>query len=257
MDYQEFLGKKYIVFGASSGIGRQTAVQLSRLGARLVLVSRNVERLEETAGMLHGEGHRTLPCDVSDFDAARAVVKEAVKADGIKLDGCVFSVGILDEHYPIKSVNLPLLQNVFQTNFFSLVAILKEFSSRRISNDGASFVSLSSRAAMLPDKSQGIYGATKAAINTYTVVAAKELASRMIRVNAVCPEMVDTPMGAGFKKNISPERLKSMYPLGLLTTEDVADMVIYLLSSYSKKVTGQAIWLSAGNDGGPIEGHII
>lgn len=249
MNHREFEGKKYVIFGASSGIGRQTAVQLSQLGARTVLVGRNVARLEETAGMLQGESHLILSCDISDFDAAQAVVKEAVKVDDIKLDGCVFSAGIF-ARYPISITKLLPLQKMFQTNFFSLVAILKAFSSRRVSNNGASFVSISSRVAMMPDKTLGIYSATKAAINAYTVAAAKELAPRMIRVNAVCPETVDTPMAGNIKGDMPLEQLRRMYPLGLLTAEDVADMVIYLLSSYSKKVTGQSIWLSAGNDGG-------
>ena len=206
--------------------------------------------------MLQGRDCLILPCDVSDFDAAQAVVADAVKADNIKLDGCVFSAGI-SAVYPIRQAELSTLQEMFRTNFFSLVAILKAFCSRRVSKDGASFASVSSRAAMMPDKGQGIYGAAKAAINAYTVAAAKELAPRRIRVNAVCPEMVDTPMGAYFKENMPPEQLQKAYPLGLLTAEDVANTVIYLLSSYSGKVTGQAIWLSAGNDGGSIEGYII
>ncbi len=251
----KFDNKKMIVFGASSGIGKQTAIQLSQLGAKLVLVSRNEACLQETASRLQGENHFILPCDVSDFDAAQNVVKEAVSRDKIKLDGCVFSVGSYTM-YPVSAAKMQPMQEMFQTNFFSFVAILRAFSSRRISNDGASFVSISSRAAMIPDKAQGIYGATKAAINAYTVAAAKELSARMIRVNAVCPEAVDTPMGSGIKA-MPPEQLQRTYPLGLLTAEDVANTVIYLLSSYSTKVTGQSIWLSAGNDGGSVEGHIL
>lgn len=256
MGTYRFDHKKILVFGASSGIGRQTAIELSDLGAQLVLVGRNESRLQETLGLLQGDNHVILPCDISDFSAAQNVVKEAVNVDKTKLDGCVFSAGIY-AMYPLSAANGAALQELFATNFFALVAILKAFSSRRISNDGASFVSVSSRAAMMPDKAQGIYGATKAAINSYTIAAAKELSSRGIRINAVCPESVDTPMGAGLKENMPPERLHSIYPLGLLTAEDVADTILYLLSDCSKRVTGQSIWLSAGNDGGCIEGHIF
>lgn len=255
MEFFEFDNKKIIVFGASSGMGRQTAIQLSQLGARLVLVSRNEASLRETASMLQGDNHFILPCDISDFDAAQNVVKEAVNKDKIKLDGCVFSVGVY-AMYPVSTVKMQPVLEMFKTNFFSFTAILKSFASRRISNDGASFVSISSRAAMMPDKAQGIYGATKAAINSYTVAAAKELSLRMLRINTVCPEAVDTPMGSGIKA-MPPERLQRTYPLGLLTAEDVANTVIYLLSSYSAKVTGQSLWLSAGNDGGCVEGHVL
>ena len=256
MEHTMFQGKKIIVFGASSGIGRQAAIQLSQLQAQLVLVGRNKERLRDTLEQLHGDGHQYMCCDVSDFQAAQTVVLEAVKTDGVKLDGCLFSAGIY-AMYPVSMISLANVQAMFQTNFFSLAAILNIFSSRRISKDGASFVSISSRAAMLPDKAQGLYGATKAAINTYTVAAAKEMASRRIRVNAVCPESVDTPMGAGLKEKMPPDRLNKIYPLGMLTASDVANTAIYLLSDYSTKITGQSIWLSAGNDGGSIEGHIF
>lgn len=251
-----FQDKKILVFGASSGIGKQTAIQLSQLGARLVLVGRNEVRLCETLGLLQGEAHKIIPCDVSEFEAAQSVVADAVKFDGVKLDGCLFSAGVY-AMYPVAAVKHDSIQAMFQTNFFSFVAILKAFSSRRISNDGASFVSVSSRAAMMPDKAQGVYGASKAAMNAYSVAAAKELASRKIRVNTICPESVDTPMGAGLKENMPPERLHKIYPLGMLTAADVANTAIYLLSSQSTKITGQSIWLSAGNDGGAVEGHIF
>ena len=255
-DYLNISGKKYLVFGASSGIGRQTAIQLSELGARVVLVGRNEERLHQTYNMLIGNGHSILVCDVSNFSAAQLVVKNSVKIDGIKLDGCVFSAGIY-AMLPVGVVTEDKLDKLFATNIFSLIAIVKSFSSKRISNDGASFVSVSSRAANLPDKSQGVYGATKAAINSYTFAAAKELSNRLIRFNAVCPEAVDTEMGAGFKHNTTDEYKKKIYPLGMLESKDVADAIIFLLSDMSKKITGQSIWLSAGNDGGSIENSIF
>ncbi len=78
MEYLNFNGKKYLIFGASSGIGKQVALQLSQLGARLVLVGRNEEKLQETLEMLDGDGHNILICDVSDFSAAQNAVKTAV-----------------------------------------------------------------------------------------------------------------------------------------------------------------------------------
>lgn len=256
MEYLNFNGKKYLIFGASSGIGKQVALQLSQLGARLVLVGRNEEKLQETLEMLDGDGHNILICDVSDFSAAQNAVKTAVSMDNIKLDGCVFSAGIY-AMLPLGAVTEEKINKIFATNIVSMMAIAKAFSSKRISNNGASFVSVSSRAALLPDKSQGVYGASKAAINSYIVAAAKEMSNRLIRFNAVCPEAVDTEMGAGFKDNTTQEAMQKIYPLGMLEAEDVADTIIFLLSDMSKKITGQSIWLSAGNDGGSIDGHIL
>lgn len=249
MVQQDFVGRKIMVFGASSGIGRMCAIQLGERGASVVLVGRNRERLEETASHIPKEHRIIIPCDVSDFDAAEAVVRNAVKLDGVRLYGCVFSVGIAPI-VPVAAVKEPLLLKSFQTNLFSLYGILKAFSSRRVSLDGASFVSISSLAALGPIKGQCIYAATKAAINTYTCVAAKELAQRKIRVNTVCPEMVDTPMGHDRLGNLSSERLQSRYPMGALRPEDIADTVIFLLSSASRKITGQAVAITAGSTGG-------
>lgn len=249
MDQREFEGRKILVFGASSGIGRACAVQLGNRGARVLLVGRNRERLEETASRIPEGLGVILPCDVSDFDAAQAVVKDAVKLDGVKLDGCVFSVGIATV-CPVLAVRRETLLEIYQTNLFSLAGILKAFASRRISRDGASFVGLSSGAAIAPEKGQCMYASTKAAVNAYLFTAAKELASRGIRVNAVCPEMVDTPMGHDGIGNLSPQRRRERYPLGVLVPDDIADTVRYLLSDAGKKITGQAISITAGSTGG-------
>lgn len=247
MDKQEFAGRKYMVFGASSGIGRACAIRLGELGASVVLVGRNQERLEETAGHIPEDRRVITPCDVSDFDAAEAVVKEAVKRDGVKLDGCVFSVGFT-KNLPVRSTVKSVLADMYRTNVFSLYAVLKAFASRRVSRDGGAFVSISSRAAMLPNKGQAMYGGTKGAINSLTIAAAKELAPRQIRVNTICPDMVaDTPMGEGGLALLTPEQLQECYPLGLLKTEDVANAVLFLLSDASKKITGQAIKIDAGD----------
>lgn len=245
----DFEGRKFIVFGASSGIGRSCAIELGGRGANVVLVGRNQERLEEAASHIPENLRTILPCDVSDFEAAQAVVKDAVKLDGVKLDGCVFSVGI-GNACPVVSVKEELLLRVFQTNFFSFAAILKSFASRRVSRNGASFVSISSIAAIRPEKSQCIYAGTKAAINAYTLAAARELAGREIRVNTVCPDMVDTPMGHGGLCNLPPERLRERFPLGVLTPEDVAASVLFLLSGAGRKITGQVVQITAGSTGG-------
>ena len=248
MVQQDLEGRKILVLGASSAIGRSCAIRLGERGASVVLVGRDRGRLEETAGHIPEERRAVVPCDVSSFDAAEAVVKDAVKLDGVRLDGCVFSVGIA-AIVPVASVSEALLSKCYRTNLFSLYGVLKAFSSRRVSVDGSSFVSIASYAAVRPQKGQIIYGATKAAMIACTQVAARELARRRVRVNAVCPEMVDTPMGHEGLANLPPEYLKERYPLGVLTPEDVADTVLYLLSDASKKMTGEAITITGGCTG--------
>lgn len=249
MAQKEFEGRKIMVFGASSGIGRACAIQLGGKGANLVLVGRNREKLEETASHIPEGASTIVLCDVRDFDAAEAAVKDAVKLDGVKLDGCVFSAGIAKVG-PVVSIRKEVLHELFQTNFFSFVAVLKAFASRRVSQEGASFVSISSITAIAPFKGQSIYTSTKAAINAFTAGSSKELSSRRIRVNTVCPEMVNTPMGEAGLHLLSPERVRERYPLGILGPEDIADTVNFLLSDASKKITGQAFCITAGSVGG-------
>ena len=118
MEQREFEGRKIMVLGASSGIGRACAIRLGEQGARVLLVGRNQARLEETAGHIPEGIREILPCDVSDFDAAQAVVKDAVKRDGVKLDGCVFSVGIAPV-CPVAAIQKRRLVEAFDTNLFS------------------------------------------------------------------------------------------------------------------------------------------
>lgn len=243
-----FEGRKILVFGASSGIGRACAIRLGAQGASVVLVGRNMERLKETAHFIPEGRSAILPCDVSDFNAAQTVVKDAVALDGVKLDGCVFSVGITMD-IPIASVKEQMLVQAFQTNLFALYGILRSFSSRRTSQDGASFVSISSMAAIEPNQGQSIYAGTKAGINAMTRVAAQELAKRGIRVNAVCPYLVDTPMTAKYIGH-AQERIQEILPLGKILPEDIADTVLFLLGDESKKITAQAIEVTSGSSGG-------
>jgi len=246
-----FEGRKIMVFCDASGIGQAAAARLGSLGAHLVLAAQDQEYLEEAAACLKGKRCLTVPCKLTAFNEVRDAVRKAVEADGVKLDGCAFLIGNVSV-FSLRTIKEDALLNMFQMNVFSLVAALQAFASQRVSSDGSSFVALSSRAAAVPDQGQGVYGATKAAVSTYVTAAAKELSARKIRVNAICPEAVDTQTCAIWKKNLTPAQIKAVYPLGQLTVEDMADTVLYLLSDYSKKVTGQSIWLSAGNNGGPI-----
>lgn len=248
----ELTGRKYLITGASSGIGRAAAVLVSQLGGRVVLNGRNEERLHETLALLDGEGHRIMPFDLTDLDGIKSYVDGCIKADGQRFDGLVFSAG-LGAGSVLRAESMENLQNVMRVNFLSWFAMLKAFSSRRVLNDGGSIVAVSSRAAGKPDKAQLSYAGSKAALDSACEVAALEFAKRKVRVNTVRPEMVDTPMSAAFFENVSPERQEEFYPLGPLTPEDVANTVVFLLSDMSRKITGQHIYLSAGNDGRPID----
>lgn len=249
--------KQYLVVGASSGIGRATAISISYLNGKVVLTGRNEERLKETLSMMKKDDeHVIIPYDMENASGIKGFVKECISTVGRKFDGMVFSAGI-ERCIPVKSENIERLKDFYNVSYVSYVALLKEFANKQVLLDGGSIVAISSRAALFPEKGYLGYGTAKAAMNFASSVAAQEFAKRKIRVNTICPEMVKTPMTECFFNTVSKEQLEKFYPLGFLEPEDVADLVVFLLSDMSKKFTGQNLYLSAGNAGTPIDGYIV
>lgn len=254
MDWFGLNGKKYLVTGASSGIGQAAAIKISQLGGKVILNGRNLDRLQQTLSMMDGDGHFVMPYDLTDLDGIKGYVTDCVQTDGSRFDGLVFSTGIARD-VPIRSETLEHLCNLMNVNYFSYFALLKAFSSRKILNDKGSIVAVSSAAARNPAKAQAGYSGSKAAIDATTVVASHEFAGRKVRVNSVQPGMTYTPMvvNSGYFEKTTEHQRDEWYPLGTLSPEDIAGTVVFLLSEMSKKLTGQNIYVSAGNDGTPID----
>lgn len=238
-------GKKILITGASSGIGESCAEYFSKKGAELILVSRNREKLLEISKRLPGESH-IYAYDLMDLQGIKNIFKFC-KAEGIILDGMVHCAGMLAE-CPIKSNQLNLLEAAMQIHCFSFVELGKFFSSRLYSNEGASIVAISSVSSISCDKGMGPYSASKAALNAIVKTMAKEFATRKIRVNAILPAGVDTPMAAHKREimGVSDENAADGQPLGLITPEAIASLACYLLSSEARFLTGAEIPVSAG-----------
>ena len=244
-DYNPFslAGKTILVTGASSGIGQATAVECSRLGARLIITGRNAERLDRTFGMLEGDGHLRMPAELTDGDDINRLVH-----DSPVLDGLALCAG--------KGMTLPFLfstrekfDEMFNVNYFAPVELLRLLGKKKKLAKGASVVFIASIGGLF--KFVGcntIYGATKAAIISTMKFCAKELAPKGIRVNAVSPGMVDTPLI--HRGELTEEQLAEnarTYPLGRYgKPNDVAHGIIYLLSDASSWVTGQALVIDGG-----------
>lgn len=251
-----FKGKTYLVVGASSGIGKASAIAISKLGGRVVLSSRNEVQLRETLSCMNGDNHFIEPYDMHNILGLKEFIKRCVIKLNGKFDGLVYTSGVSRGKF-IKLENIEEFSEDFELGYKAYLMLLKEFCSKRILNDGGSIVALSSRAALFPEKTLARYATTKAAVNITSQIAAQEFARRKIRVNTICPEMTKTSMVDHFFNNVSREQLEKFYPLGFLEPEDVADLVVFLLSDMSKKFTGQNLYLSAGNAGTPIDGYII
>ena len=247
MDYNPFslAGKTVLVTGASSGIGQATAIACSRMGARLVITARDQARLQETHDRLDAVegGHMQMLADVTNQEDLERLIG-AIPA----LDGAVLSAG--------NSITLPLqfgsrekFDDMFNVNFFAPVELLRLLYKKKRLNKGASVVMIASIGgthSFMPGN--GVYGASKAALNSVMKYAAREYASRKVRVNSICPGMVDTPLI--HRGTITEDQLAEdakNYPLGRYgLPEDIANGAIYLLSDASSWLTGHDLVIDGG-----------
>ena len=236
-------GKTILLTGASSGIGQETAIQCSKLRAKLIITARNEERLKKTLSQLDGEGHQMIIAELT----SPADVEELVnKVD--KLDGIVLCAG--------KAMTSPFMFNtrdkydeVFNINYFAPVELLRMLLKKKKVNKKSSVVFVSSIGGVMGySLGNSIYGATKASIHSTMKFCAKELAAKGIRVNSVNPGMVNTPLIGG--GSISEEQYKTdmeRYPLKRYgEPEDIAYGIIYLLSDASSWVTGHSLVIDGG-----------
>ena len=235
-------GKTILITGASSGIGKTTSIECSKLGAKIILTGRNTKRLEETMALLTGEGHQLKVLDLNISEAVSEFIENMPK-----LDGVVYCAGT-QRTCPIKFIQREDIDKVFETNFFANININTLLLSKKKINKGASIVFISSIAAgIVAEVGNAIYSASKGALSSYAKVLALEMSSQRIRVNCVLPGMVYTPLLKKF--DVDEDQLKEdekRYPLGYGNPEDVAYSVIYLLSDATKWVTGSNLILDGG-----------
>lgn len=226
--------KKILVMGATGGIGRQTAILLSKLGAKLVISGRDISRLEKTFNLLEGIGHNKIAFDIKYIDKISNFIKDIVEFDNIKLDGLVYSTGIIPT-MPIKNTSYEFLHNVMLVNYFGFVEMVRHFSSKKNSN-GGSVVALSSYASINGDKGQLAYSASKGAIDSSVIVMAKELYSKNIRVNAIRPSIVNCEE---FNLSDRSKEIVNIMQTGPIEPKNIAEQIAFLLSDCSSGVYGR------------------
>ncbi len=236
-------GKTILVTGASSGIGQVTAIVCSRMGANVIVTGRNIERLNETVSRMQNPDAVQIGADLTNADDVENLV-----ASLPLLDGAVLCAG--------NSTTLPLqfgtrekFDEMFDVNFFAPVELMRLMYKKKKLQKGASVVlvaSIGGTHSFMPGN--GIYGASKAALNSVMKYAAREYSSRKVRVNSICPGMVDTPLI--HRGTITEEQLvedAKRYPLGRYgQPEDIANAAVYLLSDASSWVTGHDLVIDGG-----------
>ncbi len=240
----ELTGKHIMITGASAGIGREVCLLASQLGAKVTLVARSKERLDETLLKMEGGGHKTFVFDLSQIDKIADLVKTIVDEEG-KLDGLVNCAGI-GVNRPLKVSKPEFVREVFDVNFFPFVELVRIVSGKKYSNDGASIIGISSVAAVKGGKAQGAYAASKAAIEGVLRPMAKELADRRIRVNAIEFGMINTDMYKSFLSSGGTEDDLSSQYFGIGETRDAANSICFLLSDAAKFITGTTLVVDGG-----------
>lgn len=235
--------KTILITGASSGIGRATAIKCAGMGGRLVITGRNSVKLQETFNNLTGENHCIIEGDLTEEKSLNNIIQDCPE-----LDGVVHCAGVVHP-FPIGYINSEKINQTFKPNFYAAVELTnKLFKSKKI-NHHASLVFLSSISGQHPHKGGAMYAASKAAIEAFSKTIALEFASKAIRSNCLCPAMVKTAMFDTAAEGITEEAMEmhiKKYPLGVGYPEDIANAAVFLLSPASRWITGTNIVLDGG-----------
>lgn len=240
--------KTILVTGASSGIGRQCAVDCSRSGAKVVAIGRSQERLEETLSMLDGDGHHIYSYDLSHIDGIGTLVSSIVAECG-RLSGLVYAAGI-EKTIPFKMLKVETYTDIFNVNTLGALEMVKQVTSiKNFKQTGGGIVLISSITSMIARAGTAAYSASKGAMVSAARVMAVELSTRKIRVNCISPGTVLTPLMQNYLEKLSEEDYKkrvSGFPLGLGETPDISNASVFLLSDGARWITGQNIIVDGG-----------
>lgn len=241
-------GKRILVTGASSGIGAACAQVAAELGASVILVARRTDRLEMVrAGLVEPVRHQVFSCDLTDRAAIGLMVDTVTEAR--KLDGVIYAAGV-GPMMPVGLLTEEHVQSVFDTNYFAFLELVKRCTKFKARNAGFSVVAVSSASALAGWGGGVVYCGSKGALSSSVRALAMELASKGIRVNAVCPSNIKTPMYENGANDMNDEeslkRLLSKQPLGLGSPRQVANAVAFLLSDASSFITGVNLPVDGG-----------
>jgi NAD(P)-dependent dehydrogenase (short-subunit alcohol dehydrogenase family) len=238
-------GKKIIITGASSGIGRATAILVSQQGAEICLVGRDLQRLDETKQVMRGDYHSIFSMDFGKEPelSLKTMFKTFGKADGLFHWAGVHSTA------PLKVQDNISLHELFQINVFSALAVIKELRKKNNHNLGCSVVLMSSSSAMIGESAISAYASSKAAILGMTKSLASELVKDNMRINAISAGIVKTAMTEKLFDGLEPtyvKEIESKHALGFGEPEDVANAANFLLSNNSKWITGSNLVVDGG-----------
>ncbi|WP_317398405.1 SDR family oxidoreductase [Helicobacter bilis] len=244
-----FSDKRFLITGASSGLGAAIALELNALGAEVIALARDSKKLESKRDLAtYKERFIPISKDISEYVSLDKWALNLAKEYG-SFDGAVLSAG-LQQTAPISSVlSVESATAIFNVNYFGNLQILKGLLDKRAKSvSGASFVWISSNASVKAQKGLSNYSATKAGVNAAVKSIALEIAPKY-RINAISPGFVKTEMIESWSKIYDKEYIEAMdkaYPLGIGEVGDITPLVCFLLSESSRWITGQNIIIDGG-----------
>jgi 3-oxoacyl-[acyl-carrier protein] reductase len=247
MNPLDLTDRTVLVTGASSGIGRETAVVLSELGSRVIATGRRTDQLEITLGRLAEGVHASEPFDLTQAELIPEWVKSLAARYG-PFYGLVHAAGIRKTS-PLRGLSLDALHQTFSANLDSAVMLAKGFRQKGCCTERSSIAFISSVSAFAGAPAISAYAASKAALIGLTKSLAIELAREGIRVNCIAPGMVQSEMTDAIRLALTAEQYAAIvgqHPLGLGTTWDVACAAAYLLSDAARWMTGHTLVLDGG-----------
>lgn len=241
-------GKIILVTGASSGIGRQCAIDCAMMGAKVILIARNKERLEETLVLMEGKGHQCVSFDLTDFSNLENLISNSVTTNG-PINGVIHCAGISTTE-PLKLTTPDRLEEFYRNNVMSSILLSKEVCKlKNYSKDGCSIIFISSVMGIVGESMKVSYSLTKGALISATRSLACEYAKKKIRFNCISPGVIETHINAQQTYMKDPELRKlfeAKHLLGFGKCSDISNACVYLLSDASRWITGQNLIVDGG-----------
>jgi NAD(P)-dependent dehydrogenase (short-subunit alcohol dehydrogenase family) len=240
-------GKTVMVTGASSNIGRDAAVFLSEMGAKVILVARRAELLEETRLLMHGDGHVVAPYDLELVEEIPAWMKHLTGVHG-PLDGLLHSAGTI-RMAPVQMLKAERIEKLLRVNLTSAMMLAKGMRQKGSHRPGSSIVFVSSVSALQGHVGRSEYSASKGALISLSKVLAREFAGIPIRVNCLAPGVVDPALSVDPQEVLPDETLaemKRLHVLGLGKPRQVSYCAGFLMAETGGWITGETLVVDGG-----------
>ncbi len=240
-------GKRILVTGGSSGIGRQAALRMAGCGARICLSGRDATRLNEIVSLLPGQGHNSLPLDLTSTEDVADRFQGESRRNG-SFFGIFHAAGVSFVR-PVKLWKPIHYSDVFGPTVLSGFALARAASLQDVMVNGGALVFMSSVASVRGQVGMSVYSGAKGAIDGMTRSLAVEFCPRRIRVNSICAGAVETPMHDRLLRTLnedSVETYRSKHLLGFGKADDIANMVTFIIGDGGGWITGTNIVVDGG-----------